>query len=88
MLGKQSEIEIPPLAAVQDTSWRSDLLHCFDTIRLSEMEDVTLLRRTDTKYLLSESQLYQALERLGDRYRVLEINGRQPHAYQTLYFDT
>jgi hypothetical protein len=64
------------------------VLHHFDAIRLSEMKDVALLRRTDTKYLLSASQLFQALECLADHYRVLEIEGRRLHAYRTLYFDT
>lgn len=72
----------------QNTPWRPDLLRSFDAIRLSEMEGVALLRRTDTKYLMSERQLHQALNGLTEHYRILEIDGRRLHAYQTLYFDT
>jgi hypothetical protein len=52
------------------------------------MDHVALLRRTDTKYLLSEEQLLWALAQLADRYQVLEIDGQRLHRYQTLYFDT
>jgi hypothetical protein len=52
------------------------------------MDDVTLLHRTDTKYLLSEGQLYRALNRLTEHYQILEIDGRRVHRYRTLYLDT
>jgi hypothetical protein len=70
------------------TPGRSTLLQSFDTIRLSEMGHVALLRRTDTKYLLSEEQFLRALARLTDHYQILEIDGRRLHRYRTLYFDT
>jgi hypothetical protein len=77
-----------PMTARGDSSWPSVLLQSFDTIHLSEMDHVALLRRTDTKYLLSEEQMSRALTRLTDRYRILEIDGRRLHRYRTLYFDT
>ncbi len=85
-----------PMAALAPTmtakrgssSWRSVSLQSFDAIHLSEMGHVALLRRTDTKYLMSEKQFFQALARLTDHYRILEIDGRRLHHYQTLYFDT
>jgi hypothetical protein len=88
MLDKESQIETLPMTAKQEASWHADVLHPFDAIGLSEMQGVALLRRTDTKYLLSESQLVQALQSLADHYRILEIDGRRLHAYKTLYFDT
>jgi hypothetical protein len=71
-----------------DATQHSALLHRFDAIRLSEMDDVTLLQRTDTKYILSEDQLYRALARLTDHYQILEIDGLRAHRYRTLYLDT
>ncbi len=67
---------------------RSAALQNFDAITLPEMGHVKLLRRYDTKYLLREDQLLQALARLTDRYRILEVEGRRLQHYQTLYFDT
>jgi hypothetical protein len=64
------------------------VLQRFDPITLPEMGSVALLRRTDTKYLMTEGQLWRALARLTGDYRILEIGGRRKHSYQTLYFDT
>ena len=77
-----------PRIAKRASVWRSDLLQRFDAIHLSEMDHVKLLRRTDTKYLMSEEQLSRALAHLADYYRVLEVGGRRLQHYQTLYFDT
>ncbi|MBN1178665.1 MAG: polyphosphate polymerase domain-containing protein [Anaerolineae bacterium] len=63
-------------------------LQDFAPISLDAMKDVALLRRVDTKYVMSQAQLYQALAHLAQDYRVLEIKGRRQHRYQTLYFDT
>jgi hypothetical protein len=76
------------MTAKRDSSWRSALLRRFDATRLSEMGHVALFRRTDTKYLLGEEQLFPALAGLTDHYHILEIDGRRLHRYQTLYFDT
>jgi hypothetical protein len=91
----QSEAAPFPVAAFAskmrargNPSWRSTVPQGFDTIHLSEMGHVALLRRTDTKYLLSEAQVSQALAHLTGHYRILEIDERRLHNYQTLYFDT
>ena len=73
------------------TASRADfrrVIRRFAPISLTQMHAVALLRRIDTKYVLSEAQLYQALTRLTADYDVLEIAGRRLHHYQTLYFDT
>ena len=56
----------PAMTAQRDSSSRSALLQRFEAIRLSEMSRVALLRRTETKFLLSEAQLFRALARLTD----------------------
>ncbi|MGC9394902.1 MAG: polyphosphate polymerase domain-containing protein [Anaerolineae bacterium] len=65
-----------------------DILQRFTPIGLEQMQDAALLRRIDTKYVLSETQLYHALARLTVDYRVLEIEGQRQQHYQTFYFDT
>lgn len=65
-----------------------DVLQRFTPIGLAHMQDMALLRRMDTKYVLSEAQLDQALNRLAADYRVLEIAGQRQQRYQTFYFDT
>ncbi|KAA3655940.1 MAG: VTC domain-containing protein [Chloroflexi bacterium] len=64
------------------------ILSHYAPISLNEMNDVALLNRTDTKFVMTESQLKQALSRLQNRYRVLEIKQQRLNQYQTLYFDT
>lgn len=52
------------------------------------MDSVELMNRTDTKFMLSRSDLGQILSGLSDDYRVLEINGIRQSQYETLYYDT
>ena len=79
---------MPSIKAQSNKMERSAVLQSFDAIALPEMDHVKLLRRNDTKYLLREDQLLQALAQLTDHYRILEIEGRRLQHYQTLYFDT
>jgi hypothetical protein len=78
----------PAVTAHRDMPGPYALLQSFDAVHLSEMDNVALLQRADTKYLLSEEQAFQALARLADAYRILETDGRRLHRYRTLYFDT
>ncbi len=64
------------------------VISTFDPIQLREMDAVALLNRVDTKYVLSTSQLIHALQNVQPHYRILTIDHRATHAYQTLYFDT
>ena len=64
------------------------LLRRFEPITLSEMSAVALQDRTDTKFVMREGQLYNALATLTQEYRVLDIRGVRLNHYQTLYFDT
>ena len=75
--------------SVQRTQARlGRLVERFEPISLSAMKNVSLLNRTDTKYVMSASQLCSALARLSERYRVLDIDATRLNHYQTLYFDT
>ena len=85
----------PPLAVphgvnafARSTARIADVVAAFDPISLAEMERVSLLNRTDTKYVMGVSQLQRALAQIRDQYRVLEVNGTRLNHYQTLYFDT
>jgi hypothetical protein len=79
---------LPGAAVRRGTDWEQGVLRRFDPIALDEMGNVALLRRTDTKYVMSAGELALALSRLAADYRILEIAGRRRHHYQTLYFDT
>jgi hypothetical protein len=57
-------------------------------ISLAEINALALLDRLDVKFILHAHQLAQIMERVRDKYRVLEINGVRPGRYLTRYFDT
>ena len=63
-------------------------LNKFETITLSEMDDVKLMSRTDTKFVFNFSRLPEFLEKLSKFYRIMEIDGERLHHYKSLYFDT
>ena len=65
-----------------------ELADQFAPISLAEMGHVALLKRTDTKYVMSTRQLCAMLPSLAAHYRILDIGGIRLHDYQTLYFDT
>jgi hypothetical protein len=69
----------------EKTTWP---LESFQSISLKEMDSVSLMNRTDTKFLLSSAQLREILPLLSSSYRILEIAGNRSNRYQTLYYDT
>ena len=65
-----------------------EILTGFKPISLSEMDDVSFLKRTDTKYLFHRERLIPFLQELKEKCRMLEITGKRIQAYETHYFDT
>ncbi|MBA3663332.1 MAG: polyphosphate polymerase domain-containing protein [Bacteroidetes bacterium] len=57
-------------------------------ISLKEMDNVKLMDRTDTKYTFALRELGEILNEIKDKYRILEIDGKNISRYETLYFDT
>ncbi len=57
-------------------------------ISLSEMAEVSLLNRVDTKYLVPPEELTSLLAQLRRDYKIFAHRGQRIHGYQTLYFDT
>lgn len=63
------------------------VLH-FKPISLPEMDTVSLMDRTDTKFMFHIDRLPEILESLKDKYSVLEIENKRNFAYRSLYYDT
>jgi hypothetical protein len=91
-------ITINPMFTQHQTEFSSQLMspvspwHClvsrFEPISLAQMDEVALLDRTDTKYVMNEGQLFYALASLTEHYRILDIDSTRLNLYRTLYFDT
>jgi hypothetical protein len=71
-------------------SYESEIntLHTFAPISLTEMDEVKLMNRTDTKFVFKRSWLDGFLKKLATAYHVLKINDNLISNYNTLYFDT
>jgi hypothetical protein len=60
----------------------------FDPIKLSQMDRVALMRRTDTKFVFNIEHLPELLSRAVNYYYMVEIKGEREQLYETTYFDT
>jgi len=60
----------------------------FEPISLAEMENVQLMDRIDTKFLITEKQLEQLLAQMPEHYRALQVNNNKLSTYHSVYFDT
>jgi len=65
-----------------------EIISHYQPITLKEMDGVALMNRTDTKYLMSMSQLEDVLAEVAHHYRILDINGLRSNHYQSQYYDT
>ena len=63
-------------------------LQKYAPISLSNMAEVALLNRTDTKYVFSKATLHQIIPNLAQAYSTLTIDGQRSSQYRTLYFDS
>jgi len=63
-------------------------LNAFEPITLKEMDGVSLMNRTDTKFVFEAELLPQILEKVSPHYKSLEISGNRYANYKTDYFDT
>ena len=65
-----------------------NIISSFTPISLSEMDEVKLMNRTDTKFAFRVNNLEELLEKMQVFYKVLEVNGERIQTYKSLYFDT
>jgi len=64
------------------------ILADFEPITLSEMNEVQLMNRTDTKFVLGRDVFDRILPLLAKKYKTLEVEGTRMSSYSTQYFDT
>jgi hypothetical protein len=67
----------------------TSMLECFLPITLeATIEQASLQRRVDTKYLTDDVTVRNLLIELADSFRVLEIEGRRTFRYRSEYLDS
>jgi hypothetical protein len=64
------------------------ILDSFIPVGLSEMDEVSLMNRVETKYVFCSNRLPEILGKLSDSYKVLEIEKVRIFPYNTVYLDT
>ncbi|MEI6748624.1 MAG: polyphosphate polymerase domain-containing protein [Bacteroidota bacterium] len=69
------------------TNLAANLLN-FTPISLEEMDRVKLLDRIDTKYVFNQDMLENYMLAIVGQYKILSIDGKLVHPYETLYYDT
>ena len=60
----------------------------FVKIDLKGLDEVKLLNRIDSKYIIHISQFVNLLNEIKPHYKVLKIEDKLIHTYESLYFDT
>ncbi len=66
----------------------NEIIFCFETADLKELEQMRLLDRFDTKYIFSYDLLENILNNLISEYNVLSINEKRCFNYYNQYYDT
>jgi hypothetical protein len=65
-----------------------NILPSFSPITLAEMEHVSLMDRTENKYIMSVHKLPGILTEANGNYRILEIDNSRIFSYYNTYYDT
>ena len=60
----------------------------FTSISLGGMENYTLMKRVETKFLMNYSQFIHFIDACDERFFILEIDSKRIHHYSSRYFDT
>ncbi len=65
-----------------------ETLNKFETISLEEMNNVALLKRVETKFIMNMKEFLKVLNQLQKYYKILSINENRINKYKTMYYDT
>ena len=69
------------------SDWET-LLRNMPKIKLNQLQDYSLMRRFDTKYLVPENELLNIIHSISSSYSVLEVNNIRLNQYLTTYYDS
>lgn len=63
-------------------------LEKFNPVSLDELNQLRLMNRIDSKFVLPIQKLLPLIQRVADHYKVLEIDGKRAFLYHTEYLDS
>ena len=68
--------------SINDEVWR------LEKITLEEMDNVKLMDRVETKFIVPLNLIPKILQEAKNFYKILEINNERLNSYETLYYDS
>jgi hypothetical protein len=60
----------------------------FEKTNLAKLGKASLLRRSETKFIMTKDDLLRILPKLSRYYKILQVEGKLKNKYATVYFDT
>ena len=66
----------------------NELLKKFNAITIEELDEMKLLKRFDTKFIMPYTHIEALIEGMQEDYRILEIENKRVFTYESLYLDT
>lgn len=66
----------------------NNYLRDFESISLSQLDDINFSDRQDTKSIFPAEMLPRLIDMLKTRYHILEVNGTRIFNYESIYLDT
>lgn len=66
----------------------NSVMNSIAPVHLDDLENIRLMNRIDTKFLMTIDRLPYLLKYIGSDYKILEIGGKREFLYNTYYFDT
>lgn len=63
-------------------------LHRYPSISLEEMNDASLMKRTDTKFIVPSGLLPGIIDQIQQDYKVLQVGANRLMTYNSTYYDT
>lgn len=66
----------------------NSVMNSFAPVHLDDLENIRLMNRIDTKFLMTIDRLPSLLKYISSDYKILEIEGKREFLYKTYYFDT
>lgn len=73
---------------MEDPTQYKNQLEKFEPVSLTKLNQLKLLSRMDSKYVMPIDKLRVLLDKASDFYKVLEINDQRSFYYKTVYFDS
>lgn len=71
-----------------DINYIADKISYLNPVNLTDMQSISLMDRTETKYVVGINKIAPLIQKINGNYKVLEIGGQRALDYHNVYLDT